>query len=133
MADVEKIKKGDTVLAIIIPSDFSCQGTRFFTPKDYSQQLGFIHHECGDIIQTHSHKPNERIVARTQEVLFVKKGNMKVKLYDADRNFVCDRLLGEGDVIILVSGGHGFEFLEETELIEVKQGPYLEEDDKERF
>ncbi|MFH1789414.1 MAG: hypothetical protein ABH834_08545 [Candidatus Altiarchaeota archaeon] len=133
MADFEEIKKGEKTFAIIISSDFSCHGTRFFTPDDYSQQLGFIRQDKGDVIKAHCHKPNERTITLTQEVLFVRKGKVKVRLYDDDKTFVCDRVLRRGDVIILVSGGHGFEFLDETEIIEVKQGPYAGVDDKEWF
>lgn len=37
------------------------------------------------------------------------------------------------DAILLIQGGHGFEVLEEVERIEVKQGPYVGEEDKTRF
>ena len=43
------------------------------------------------------------------------------------------RVLGPGDVILLISGGHGFEVLEELNMVEVKQGPYAGETDKTRF
>ena len=42
-------------------------------------------------------------------------------------------ILRTGDVILLASGGHGFEVLEELEMYEIKQGPYIGEDDKTRF
>jgi hypothetical protein len=43
------------------------------------------------------------------------------------------RILSAGDVILLAFGGHGFEMLEPTEIIEVKQGPYAGDQDKTRF
>ena len=133
MAEFEEIKRDGVLIAIVIPSNFSGEGTHFFTPPDFSQQLAFIHHSTGDKIQEHTHKPNKRIVTLTQEVLFVKKGKVKVKLFDKKNTFIGERILTAGDVILLVSGGHGFEFLEDTQLIEVKQGPYSKVDDKVRF
>ena len=133
MVNVERIAHGRDVLAVIIPSGFSSEGIQFFTPKDYSQQLGFIRHTAGKRVQEHTHKPQDRIITYTQEVLFVRRGRVKVNLFDKKKRFVAERVLSNGDIILLVSGGHVFEFLEDTELIEVKQGPYLEKDDKERF
>lgn len=133
MADVEKITCDGEVIAIIIPHDFSSGGTHFFTPPEYSQQLAFIRHDAGDRIQEHIHKLNKRVVTSTQEVLFIKKGSVKVSLFDKKRRFVCDKILSTGDAILLVGAGHGFEFIEDTELIEIKQGPYSKEDDKIRF
>ena len=69
----------------------------------------------------------------TQETLFIKKGKVKINFYDESKNFLEYRILNKGDVILLVSGGHDFLMLEDTEMIEVKQGPYEGDDDKERF
>jgi hypothetical protein len=43
------------------------------------------------------------------------------------------RVLNSGDIILLANSGHGVVMLEESEIIEIKQGPYLEKDDKVRF
>ena len=58
---------------------------------------------------------------------------LRVDLYDEDRHIVRSLELGRGDVILLASGGHGFEMLEACEMIEVKQGPHVGEGDKTRF
>ena len=42
-------------------------------------------------------------------------------------------VLEQGDVILLASGGHGFQVLEDLEMYEIKQGPYAGENDKTRF
>ena len=69
----------------------------------------------------------------TQEVLFIKKGVIRVDFYDEYEDYLESRDLYAGDIILLVSGGHGFQILEEVEMIEVKQGPYAGEYDKKRF
>ena len=56
-----------------------------------------------------------------------------VNFYDEKKQYLDSRILKTGDVILLVSGGHDFLMLEDTEMIEVKQGPYAGEDDKECF
>ena len=74
-----------------------------------------------------------REIKYTQETLFVKRGRVRVDFYTDDKAYIASRELKTGDVVLLASGGHGFEFLEETEMIEVKQGPYCGDEDKERF
>jgi hypothetical protein len=130
---IENIEADDKILAIIIYSGFSADGIKFFTPSDFSQQLGYMNRPKGYIIEPHVHKLVERKVNLTQEVLYVKSGKVKVDFYDNEHNFTESRIISTGDVILLASGGHGFEMLENSELIEVKQGPYSSDDDKVRF
>lgn len=121
------------LLAIIIPATFSEPGIHFFTPNDFSQQLAYMRHPSGKIIQPHIHNPVPREVHFTQEALFIRKGKLRVDFYDEQQNYLESYILEKGDVILLASGGHGFEVLEEIEMIEVKQGPYAGENDKTRF
>lgn len=133
MKDIEHIKNGQDVLAIIIYKDYRNDGVNFVTPSDFSQQLAFITKKKDENIQAHTHKIVKRDVHLTQETLFIKKGKLKVNFFDNDKNYLDSRILESGDVILLVSGGHGIEILEDVEMIEVKQGPYLNDDDKVRF
>jgi mannose-6-phosphate isomerase-like protein (cupin superfamily) len=130
---IETVSFANKLFAIIIPHNFSEPGVNFFTPHNLSQQLAFIKHPPGHLIEPHMHNPVPREVLYTQEVLLVRKGRLRVNFYDDDRQFVDSRELGAGDVILLAEGGHGFEVLEELEMIEVKQGPYAGESDKTRF
>lgn len=130
---VENIKHNDRLLALIIKNDFNKEGIHFFTPNDLSQQLAYMHHPSGKIIEPHVHNPLPREVQYTQEVLFIKKGKLRVDFYDDEQNYLESRILESGDVILLATGGHGFEVLEEIEMIEVKQGPYAGDEDKTRF
>lgn len=130
---VERITCEDKLLAVIVRNSFQEPGIHFFTPDDLSQQLAYMRHPAGKVIQPHVHNPVPREVHYTQEVLFLRKGRMRVDFYDDDKNYLESRVLGAGDVILLADGGHGFEALEEIEMIEVKQGPYAGENDKTRF
>lgn len=119
--------------AIVIRSNFSAPGIHFFTPGEFSQQLGYMKRPEGYVIDPHVHNPVVREVVWTQEVLFIKSGKVRVDFYDGERTYLESRILYTGDVILLASGGHGFEMLEESEIIEVKQGPYCGDQDKTRF
>ena len=130
---VEKILDKGKIIAIILREDFKEYGVHFFTPKDFSQQLGYIHHKSGEIIEAHMHNEVKRNVILTQEVLFIKRGKIRVDFYREDKTYLNSKELGEGDTILLSSGGHGFKVLEDVEMIEVKQGPYLGDADKTRF
>lgn len=130
---MEVIKKKDKTLAIIVRDDHQCDGIDFVTPGEYSQQVAYMHHPKGKVIAAHVHNLVHRNVVLTQEVLFIKKGKLRVDFYDEYKDYLESRILNAGDVILLVSGGHGFKALEELEMIEVKQGPYAGDADKERF
>ena len=120
-------------LALIVRSQFSPQSTQFFTKDDDTLQLGFIVYGAGKCITPHVHKSVTRTIIGTPEVLVVKSGKLKTTFYNDERNEIGEEMLFTGDIIVLFKGGHGFEMIENTTLIEVKQGPYLGELDKEKF
>jgi mannose-6-phosphate isomerase-like protein (cupin superfamily) len=130
---IEEVRFGATLNALIIRREFDRPGVHFFTPNDFSQQLGYMSHPAGHKIEPHAHREVLRNVRRTQEVLVIRKGRLRVDFYDEDRERIGSRTLEAGDVILLVQGGHGFEVLEGCDMIEIKQGPYLGEEDKVRF
>jgi len=129
---LQTITHQEQLIALIINNSYNKPGVNFLTPSDFSQQLAFIKHPAGHIIEAHTHNLVSREVFYTQEVLIIKKGKLKVDLYNDDKNYLESHILETGDVILLATGGHGFEVLEELEMIEVKQGPYVG-DDKIRF
>ncbi len=130
---IEQIFDEYRMIAIIIYADYEPEGIEFFTPNNFSQQLAAMRRPAGYRIPAHVHKPVPREVRYTQETLFIRKGRVEINFYDESKRFLESRTLKTGDVILLVSGGHDFLMLEDTEMIEVKQGPYAGEDDKERF
>jgi len=130
---IEKIEKGGELLGLIIRASFRRSGIHFFTPEDFSQQLAYMQHPAGKIIDPHVHNPVLREVHYTQEVLLLKRGRLRVDFFDQQQNYVKSYVLAAGDVLLLAAGGHGFEALEEIEMIEVKQGPYAGDEDKTRF
>jgi mannose-6-phosphate isomerase-like protein (cupin superfamily) len=130
---VEKIMEEQKLLAIIVSHRFDTEGISFFTSNELSQQLAYMRHPTGKVIQPHVHNPVRREVHYTQEVLFIKRGKLRVDFYSEACAYLTSRVLEAGDVILLATGGHGFEVLEEIEMIEVKQGPYAGDSDKTRF
>lgn len=130
---IEKIYNENLLYSIIIRVGFIKNGIDFFTPDDFSQQLGYMNRAKGYVIPPHRHNLIERKVKLTQEVLFIKSGEVRVDFYDDFQNYLKSSILYAGDVILLAAGGHGFEMIKSSEIIEVKQGPYCGEKDKIRF
>lgn len=130
---IQQIIHNSQLLSIIIRRNFEKNGIEFFTPDDFSQQLAYMKRPKDYVIPPHVHNPVLREVRLTQEVLFIKSGKVRVDFYDDDKNYLESTIVESGDVILLAHGGHGFEMLEESEIIEVKQGPYAGEMDKVRF
>ena len=132
-AFIETITHGLEPVALIIRAEYDEPGIQFFTPANFSQQLAFIRHPPGHKIAAHVHNLQLRQVLYTHEVLFLRRGRVKVNLYSSDRKPIGSRVLKSGDLILLCGGGHSLEMLEESSMIEVKQGPYAGDGDKTRF
>lgn len=130
---IEHIKDGGIDLALIVRSNYRSEGIEFFTPTSYSQQIGYMNRPAGYVIQPHVHNPVSREVQYTNEVLIVRSGLVKVDFYSEQQAYLLSRELAQGDIILLIRGGHGFKMLEATEIVEVKQGPYAGDLDKTRF
>ena len=130
---VEEVKYKAEILGIILRTSFVEDGISFFTPNYFSQQLGYMKRKKDYVIEPHVHNPIKRKVIWTQEVLFIKSGKVRVDFYNSEKDYLESRILNTGDVILLATGGHGFLMLEESEIIEVKQGPYSNDKDKTRF
>lgn len=130
---IDTVRDGEIELALIVRRSYRAEGIEFFTPPGYSQQLGYMNRPAGYTIAPHVHIPVSHQVQYTKEVLFVRSGRVRVDFYSEDQAYLESTVLEAGDVILLARGGHGFEMLEPTEMIEVKQGPYSPESDKLRF
>ena len=130
---VEKITWTEFPLAYIIRRELTPSTTTFLTPSDFTQQLGFVVYPAGGEIKPHLHRSLQRTIQGTAEVLIVKKGRCEVDIYNDAKEIVATRELREGDILLLVAGGHGFRLLEDTVFVEIKQGPYTGLDEKERF
>ena len=130
---IEQIKNKKKLLSIIIRANYKSKGIKFFTPKNISQQLGYMHRPKGHTITPHCHNKVKRVINTTDETLIIKSGKVRVDFYNEKKKYLKSKILKKGDVILLINGGHGFEMLEKTEMIEIKQGPYSSEKDKIRF
>jgi hypothetical protein len=130
---IERICHDGMDLALILRHTSQREGIEFFTSQDATFQLGYMNRPTGHVIEPHLHKPVKREIVYTQEVLFVRKGRLRADFYDESERYVQSAILETGDVVLLVRGGHGFEILEASEIIEVKQGPFVGDRDKKRF
>jgi mannose-6-phosphate isomerase-like protein (cupin superfamily) len=130
---IERILYQELELALVVRHSFRKDGIEFFTPGTYSQQIGYMNRPAGYVIPPHVHNPVVREVQYTKEVLLIKSGRLRVDFYSEEQEYLESIILEAGDVILLAYGGHGFEMLEPTEIIEVKQGPYAGDQDKTRF
>ena len=130
---LEQINIDNKIFAIIIRADYKKDGISFFTPDEFSQQLGYMNRSEGYIIEPHIHNFIERKVDITQEVLFIKSGKVRIDFYSDNKDYLKSSILNKGDIILLAHGGHGLKMLESSEIIEVKQGPFCGDKDKVRF
>lgn len=131
---IEEVLHKKKILAKIIRSTYlKKKGINFFTPNHYSNQIAFMNHNKGYVIQPHLHKKRLKKIYDTNEVLIILSGKLKVDFYDNKKKFLKNKILNKGDIIILISGGHGFKIIKNCKFIEVKQGPYNIKQDKIKF
>jgi len=129
MKNVEYLKSKKKLIAIIIKNNFKKKGINFLTPNKLSLQVGYMNHNKNHKIKPHHHLKQKRVVHNTNEILYIKKGKLRVNFFLNGKKFT-HRILSSGDLIAIVSGGHGFDIIEKTEIIEVKQGPFSKKKDK---
>ncbi|HEX8968213.1 MAG TPA: hypothetical protein VF937_10050 [Chloroflexota bacterium] len=130
---IQTIASGGVVLAYLARAGTPPDQTTFLTPDDCNLQVGHVVYAAGGEIVRHMHMPIERHLVGTTEVLIVERGRCRVDIYAPDRQLVETHDLQAGDILIAVGGGHGFHVLEDTVLLEIKQGPYPGGAEKERF
>jgi hypothetical protein len=130
---METICDAGVVLAYVLRQSAPPNQTTYWTPDEATLQVGHVVYPAGSEIPRHAHLPVSRSIVGTGEVLLVQRGRCEVDIYNDDRQVVATRELHVGDILVAVTGGHGFRVLEDTVLLEVKQGPYAGGSDKERF
>ena len=130
-----KMRSEGQILTIIYRDNDWVEGLNFITPNELFVQVGSWWYPEGKKLASHVHKDFERKALRTQEMTYVKKGSMRVLLYDEEQNYLQDFILYEGDLAVFAYGGHGYEILEDnTKIIEAKNGPFVDvETDKTKF
>lgn len=130
---VEVIRHEGKLVCMIIRAAPLPKATVFYTPDELQLQVGKVVYPAKGKIKRHRHKPVRRSVEGSQEVLVVQKGRLILDIYADGRTIHSSVEMGPGDVALLMAGGHGFQFLEDTVLLEVKQGPYGGDGEKECF
>ncbi len=133
MTGIEQVVSNGRILAYIIRGETEPRETSFITPSEVNLQMGFVVYPTGGEVRPHVHLPLERRIQGTAEVLLVRKGRCELDVYGERREKVATYELRQGDVVLLVAGGHGIRMMEDTVFLEVKQGPYTGLVEKERF
>lgn len=125
MQGAEYIRDGETLLAIVVRSDATSRDKyNFLTDSNAPLQLGVNFYQGGQTIPAHTHLARELRITQIQEVLVIGHGAVRLRLYSEAKVQVSETQLSRGDVVLLITGGHGLDILEDTKIIEVKQGPY---------
>lgn len=131
---IKNITYKKKTLALIVKNKYlKRKGINFFTNNNLSQQVAYLNHKKGHIIQPHLHKRRLKKIYDTSEVLVILDGSLKVDFYNNKRKYLFSKILSKNDIIILLTYGHGFKILKNCKFIEVKQGPYDSKKDKFKF
>jgi len=96
---IERINWNGQPFCYIIRAGLNPEQTTFLTPPEFKQQVGYIVYPAGGEIARHVHRPVERHLVGTSEVLVVKKGRCLIDIYNDDRELVATRELPAGHVL----------------------------------
>lgn len=122
---IKQVFYQDECLAIFIPSYYQGEKNYFFTPPNAALQVGFITRDKGEHIPAHKHLPIKLDYQGIKcEFIYVKSGCVTITIFAQDGTIVDKQTLRPGEALLQLAGGHGFYFEEPTQLLEVKQGPY---------
>ena len=124
--------KGELYAYIVIVESINKKFS-FFSENELSLQLGYMEKKKGDIIQPHLHLKQKREIYDTQQVLYLRKGELTINFFDENMFLFHKERIYMESFIHLIKGGHGFEIHENSYIFEVKQGPYLKKSDKIKF
>jgi len=131
---IEKIKYKKKLLAMIVRKSFKKKkGVTFFTPNNLNLQCGYMNHKKNYLIKPHQHLLRKNKIFYTSEVLYIIKGKLRVDFYQNKKNYLFSRIINKNEILILISGIHGFKTLSNLEMLEIKQGPFNEKSDKIKF
>ncbi len=128
--DVEKIEEDGMLLALVIRARFSNPGLNFFTPEAFPFQLGIHLRKKNEFVKPHQHSPFKALNIPAQEFFYLEKGKVEIEVF-ADKKSIKKTILEKGDMMLL-NCGHSIRFLEDSKLIELKQGPYRGRDEEKR-
>src|SRR5205809_8139441 len=99
---IENITWQDVPLAYIIRGKLNPTQTTFLTPPEFKQQVGFVVYPAGGEIQRHVHRPLQRHLVGTSEVLIIRRGRCEIDIYNNGRELVATRELRRGDIMLMV-------------------------------
>ena len=130
---IEKVELQGRELAIVLRNEFDAEGVHFFTAAENPLQLGLHKHKKGATLKPHVHLNTVKTIDSIQEMLHVEYGKVEVDFYSDEGVQIGSTTLRMGDTILLMSGGHGFRMLEDSKIVEIKQGPYGGTEEDKRF
>ncbi|MCR6644448.1 MAG: hypothetical protein NVV62_07985 [Terricaulis sp.] len=124
---ITEIKDGEIMLARHVGAEEWDRGDLSFFSQDAEfLQVGMWNYDTGKRLLAHTHNDVARQITRTHETLYVRKGRIQARIYNEARELVRTLEVGEGDILTLMSGGHGYSVLEDgTQVLEIKNGPYV--------
>ena len=117
--------KGQVYALVLRANATSDEKYNFLTGPESPLQLGMNFYEAGETIKAHYHLPRQLETTKINEFILIGEGSSTLTLFDADDHTpFTELLLEQGDMVLLLAGGHGFKIHERTKIVEVKQGPY---------
>ncbi|MDO8522310.1 MAG: hypothetical protein Q7S08_03420 [bacterium] len=122
---MEKILHKGKLVAIRIKS--MPAGSVPMTPPEGAIQVLTLKHKKGASAEPHTHRAHKRVTHTLQECLVVISGLVRVSLYDGKGKAFRRFRVAAGETCVILSGIHGVEYLKNSEVIEIKNGPFIDD------
>lgn len=125
MKNIEKVENSKKLIALIFRNNIKVDGVKFLTDEKNPFQIGIHSRKKGVKLSPHVHRLDKPLTIKSiQEILYVVDGKIRVTLFTEKGKKITRKTLSPGDSILIISGGHGVDFLDDAKILELKQGPY---------
>tara|TARA_B100001059_G_C17817861_1_gene576397 strand:- start:1626 stop:2045 length:420 start_codon:yes stop_codon:yes gene_type:complete len=121
---IREIVKDEIHYCTIVKPNMSNEGLNFVTNDEKSLQVGIWNYEKGKNLEPHFHNTYDRNADITSESVFITKGKILIKVYTKNLELVLEETLQAGEMIIQFYGVHEYIMLEDSIVVETKNGPY---------
>lgn len=96
---IKRFFYNNELIAFVIKRDYTKEGITFFTDDEFPEQIAYMSHKKDTVVMAHVHNKIERKILVTQEVLILKKGKIRLDLYNENKEYIESYIAEAGDII----------------------------------
>jgi|TARA_Y100000389_G_scaffold204238_1_gene255774 hypothetical protein len=122
---IKEVTYNNEIISEIFSLDEIPEGLTFLSQDERFIQFGTWNYKKGQLLDAHFHNTFDRTSNITQEIVIVLKGSLSCKLYNKNKDLIDELIVRENQFIVQYSLVHEYMVIEDSIVLEVKNGPYF--------